>query len=130
MGLDFIRSQKENFVQRRDYAQLGLDVPDLFDRSNPDRVLELFNATLYTPDTEIIEGLRLLLKFQSDSLAVVCQNGVIIGELHQSDALKIATRIKEAGKTSGMLNVLVSSSPDFRGIFQVRVLDGKDLRKP
>lgn len=130
MGLDFIRAKEKEFQQRRDYAQLGLDVPDMLDRFNPDRVLELFNVTLRQPDTVLIKGLRILLKFTSDTSAVVSQNGVIIGDMHESDSLELAARMKAAGKTSGMLNMLVASTPDFRRVFQVRVLDGKDLRKP
>jgi hypothetical protein len=128
MGINFLRAKKEQYEQKRDASRLTLDVCDMFDRGNPDRVTEQFSVTLRDRATRIEKGLSLLLKFVSDNAAVAVQNAVVIGDLAPSDALKLLQRIHQVGKTSGMLKVLIANEPDFTGTFQVKLANPKELR--
>jgi len=128
MGLEFIRDQNKRYQQRLDASATTYDPLDLLDRLNRDRVTDQFNARLIEPGIKIIPGFRLLLRFTSDCTAVVTQGSKVIGELLPGDAANLASRIKAAGKTSGMLTVLANSEPDIANVFQIKVVDGKDTR--
>ena len=128
MGLDFIRDQNKRYQQRLDASATTYDPFDLLDRLNRDRVTDQFNARLIEPGIKIIRGFRLLLRFTSDTSAIVTQGSKVIGELLPEAAARLAAKIKAAGKTSGMLTVLASSEPDIADVFQIKVVDGKDTR--
>lgn len=128
MGLEFIRDQNMRYQQRLDASATTYDPLDLLDRLNRDRVTDQFNARLIEPGIKIIPGFRLLLRFTSDTTAIVTQGSKVIGELLPEAAARLAAKIKAAGKTSGMLTVLASSEPDIADVFQIKVVDGKDTR--
>jgi hypothetical protein len=128
MGLEFIRDQKKKYQQRLDASATTYDTRDLLERGKTDRVTEQYNVRLNQPGIKIVPGYRLLLRFTSDTTAIVTQGSKVIGELLPEAAASLADKIKAAGKTSGMLTVLANSEPDIADVFQIKVVDGKDTR--
>lgn len=124
-----MRDKKEKYEQKRDASLLSADVHDLFEFANPDRVVELFSVKLRDPNTQIVRHLRYLIRFTSDTSAVLIVAGTVIGDLMTEDAIDLAAKIRAAGKASGMLTVLAETEPDFAGIFQVKLLNRKDIRR-
>jgi len=129
MGLDFIREKTARYIQKRDSSRAMIDVCDLLDRIHPDRVRELFGVQLRDPSIELETGLRIAVRFDSETEASVIQNGMIIGDLDKADAEKIAKRLKANGKTSGMLDVLIYEAQDISGNFKVTAAEPKVIRK-
>ena len=128
MGLEFLRAKKVQYEQKRDASRLAIDVSDLLDRGNPDRVVEHFSVQLRDPDTVVVPGHRLLLRFESETDAVAVQNAVIIGDVLAKDSMKLAAKLKQSGKTSGMITTLIANVPDISGVFQVKAATPKDIR--
>jgi hypothetical protein len=126
MGLDFIRKKDERYCQARDSDKAMLDTEDLWDRANPDRVRELFTVQLRNREAVVEPGFRLLIIFRSETDAQVAQNGVVIGELPKDEARRLAARVK-AGKTSGMLEVLIKDQPDMAGCFRVEATKPREI---
>lgn len=127
MGLDFLRAKKAQYEQQRDASRLAIDVSDLRERGNPDRVVDLFSVQLRDPSIVVELGRRVLLRFESETHAVAVQNAVVIGDLIPKDAMSLAMKLKRSGKASGMITTLVASLPDISGVFQVKAAAPKDL---
>ncbi len=127
MGLDFIRKKTAAYVQKRDSSRSMIDIPDLLERGNPDRIRECFSVQLRDLMTCIEPGYRVLIIFKSETEATVSQNGVVIGDLLPSDALEISGRLKASGKTSGMVQVLIREGKDISGCFKVSAVEPKDI---
>lgn len=128
MGLEFIRAQSANYLQKRDSSRAMLDVCDLLERANPDRVRELFSVQLRDPAVQLEAGYRVLVKFDSETTATVSQNGLVVGDLDSTDAAEISKRLKAKGKVSGMFEVLIHETQDFSGCFKVAAVEPKDIR--
>lgn len=127
MGIEFLRTKSEQYTQKRDAALLGADC-EMFERLDPDRVIEIFNAKLRDPDTQIRMGFRLLVTFTTDFTAEVSQNARVIADLLPGDAARLATMLKQSRKPSGTLNVLPVSEPDFTGVFKIKAFNTIDIK--
>lgn len=127
MGLDFLRAKKAQYEQQRDASRLAIDVSDLRERGNPDRVVDLFSVQLRDPSIVVELGRRILLRFESETHAVAVQNAVVIGDVIPKDAMSLAMKLKRSGKASGMITTLIASLPDISGVFQVKAAASKNL---
>ncbi|MBC7980854.1 MAG: hypothetical protein H7Y36_09855 [Armatimonadetes bacterium] len=130
MGLEFIRKVTANYVQKRDSSRALTDLNSLWERNNPDRVVELFCGQLHDPSTGLEPGYRLLLKFDSEVDAAILQNGREIGKLDPTEAKEISRRMKESGRTSGMLDVLIHEAQDFSGNFKIKAAEPGEIHEP
>jgi hypothetical protein len=130
MGLEFIRKVTANYVQKRDSSRALKDPHSLWEHKNPDSVVELFSGQLHDPLTGLEPGYRLLLKFDSEAEAAILQNGREIGKLDPNEAKEIARRMKESGKTSGMLDVLIHEAQDFSGTFKIKPAEPGEISEP
>ena len=97
MGLDFLRDQKEQFVQKRDKSKLAeLSTGDLLTRGTPQEVQFVFNCQLTDPTAQIVVPLPLLGKvlLTPSPMVEVSQSGRVIGHLLEADAIKLVDLMK------------------------------------
>lgn len=127
MGIEFLRTKSEQYTQKRDAILLRSD-SEMLERLDPDRIVEIFNAKLRDPDTEIRLGFRLLVTFTTDVTAEVSQNARVIADLLPDDAVRLAGMLKLSEKPSGTLNMLPVSEPDFTGVFKLKAFKAIDIR--
>ena len=119
MGLDFIRDQKAGFDQQRDASRSReLDL-DLFSNARPDVETRLFKCELTDQDTQIIPGLRLVLRAHSETDVTVIQSGKVIGHIAAEDVGRLTSLMKKNRTHTGILGVSAKTEPDFTGGFKV-----------
>lgn len=121
MGLDFLRQKAEKFTQRRDTSKLReLNVEDLLSRGKPDVVVRVFRCLLTDSSAELIRGLALILRVESETQVTVLQYGRHVGHVLSEDIAELTLAMKQNNHLGGLLSVNIEEIPALDGVFTVR----------
>jgi hypothetical protein len=121
MGLDFIRSKVDRFVQKRDASKgTELNTVDLLNRAKPDHVERLFRCQRTTADAELPSGQRAIARVMSSTKVVIVQHARAVGEMLADDASELIILMRRNHRYGGILSVIVVDEPDFNGEFTVK----------
>lgn len=120
MGLDFIRDQKELFVQTREKRRDSeLEGEDLLSRIQNENV-QCFRCRLYDPDCQFEPGIRMVLRAYSETQVEISQSSKVIGTMDLDQALLLANLMKTNKTHTGILTVLPMGKADIEGCFMVK----------
>jgi hypothetical protein len=121
MGLDFLRSKKESFDQKRDKARFKeLDLHDLRTRLGVDEITTRYRCQLDDRAFALEESKLLILRhIQGDVMHVLSVNRKI-GHVLPEEVPDLIAAMRKNQHIGEFLTVMVISLPEFDGTFTVK----------
>ncbi len=121
MGLDFIRSKGDRFVQKRDASKASeLSIGDLLTDAKQDTRSRRFRCQLTDREAHLPPGVGAIARVLSETSIVIIQHAREIGHVLPEDTLTLIEAMRRNHRYGGVLSVIVTDEPDFNGEFTVR----------